>query len=76
MQIELTEEQRNNILGLIARTPKLPNESSFEFAKIITGIEAALLSPMPAMPNPELGKAKLVPMDNTLANPAPGNGQP
>jgi hypothetical protein len=46
MFIELTEEQRNNILGLIARSPKLPNESSFEFSKIIMGIEQALMKPM------------------------------
>jgi hypothetical protein len=46
MHIELTEEQRNNILGLIARAPKLPNESSFEFSKIVVGIEQALMHPV------------------------------
>jgi hypothetical protein len=46
MLIKLSEEQRNNILGLVARAPKLPNESSFEFARIVAGIEQALVNPI------------------------------
>ena len=50
MLIKLTEEQRKNIMGLIARTPKLPNENSFEFAQVINEIGQALNTPVDQTP--------------------------
>lgn len=54
MFIEMTENQRNNILGLLVRVPKLPNESSFDFAKALLETEALLTNPIPKPSKPEL----------------------
>lgn len=78
MLIKLTEEQRNNILGLIARAPKLPNESLLDLSRVTAGIEMALLNPIPepGMSNKVLEKLELVPLENAQENPNPDNGKP
>lgn len=78
MKVELTVEQRNNILGLIARAPKLPNESLLDLSRVTAGIEAALLNPIsePGTSNQKPPKLEIVPLENVQANPNPDNGKP
>lgn len=74
MLVKLTMEQRNNILGLIARAPKLPNESSFDFARVIGLLEQALMNPIPDKTE-ETKNPKLDMNTKSQANNAPENGE-